>query len=60
MKGFSAFLVGASLFYAVAITQSVLFALAFAAAGVIYLMSAVPRRRDSGVKRTRRGTNRCT
>jgi hypothetical protein len=60
MKGFPVFLVALVLFYAVAITQSVPFALAFAAAGLLYLGSAVPRRRDSGVKRTRRGTNRCT
>jgi zinc transporter ZupT len=53
MKGFPVFLVALVLFYAVAITQSVPFALAFAAAGLLYLGSAVPRRRNSGVKRTR-------
>jgi hypothetical protein len=53
MKGFPVFLVALVLFYAVALTQSVPFALAFAAAGLLYLGSAVPRRRDSGVKRTR-------
>ena len=53
MKGFPVFLVALVLFYAVAITQSVWFALAFAAAGLLYLGSAVPRRRNPGVKRTR-------
>ena len=53
MKGFPVFLVAVVLFYAVALTQSVWFALAFAAAGLLYLGSAVPRRRNPGVKRTR-------
>jgi zinc transporter ZupT len=53
MKGFTFFVASVAAFYAVAITQSVPFALAFAAAGLLYLGSAVPRRRDSGVKRTR-------
>jgi hypothetical protein len=53
MKGFPFFVASVAAFYAVALTQSVWFALAFAAAGLLYLGSAVPRRRDSGVKRTR-------
>ena len=60
MKGFGVFLVAVVLFYAVALTQSVWFALAFAAAGLLYIGSAVPRRRDSGVKRTEGRGHRCT